>query len=162
MQLNYEGPSTPGPFHRSLGEMLPSSVQYNLNLNDNSAEVFTELERVYRELKDRSLRWMLRVPEPEADQTTCTASGTQEANKAERVQALTNDRDKCPEEPEELEELEELEKPESDSEIMKKNLIEEDLQVSGLKMGVSNMDSNSKEEKEPKEDQAVMKGEVLL
>ena len=89
-----------------LGEMLPSSEQQNLYLDGDSAENFTELDKVYRKLKDCSLRWILQAPEPETDQTT---SGTQESNKAERTQTLTNDREKCPGEPEALK------KPKSDS-----------------------------------------------
>ena len=69
--------------NKSLGRCSLSSEQYNLYLDGDSAENFTELEKVYRKLKDCSLRWMLQAPEPETDQTT---SVTQESNKAERTQ----------------------------------------------------------------------------
>jgi hypothetical protein len=122
--------------HKSLGEMLPSYEQRNLYLDGDSAENFTELDKVYRKLKDCSQRWILQTHESKTDQTT---SVTQGLNKAERAETLTNDRENCPEVPEELE------KPESDSNAIKRHLMEKDIPVSDLKTEVSNMSVNSGE-----------------
>ena len=64
------------PYLEELEMGLSPTEQHNLRAkNNNSRERFTELEKVYKELKEDSLFWMTRFPESKIDQGTYTAVG---------------------------------------------------------------------------------------